>query len=173
MPIVQCKFCSKDTYKRPSEIKARKHGVFCSHFCGDEWWRNQSPEATFNCRNCGKKHRRTPAQVRREKTHFCSVQCRLTFQRNPRPGAVEKAGYRIMNGTSEKHKREHRWVMEQFLGRPLKRDEQVHHLNGNRLDNRIENLIVMSNRDHHLLHQQLIRERKKTNVSSLEKPNLS
>lgn len=35
---------------------------------------------------------------------------------------------------------EHRYIMEQYIGRSLERYETVHHINGDKTDNRLENL---------------------------------
>ncbi|MGH9811498.1 MAG: HNH endonuclease [Candidatus Acidiferrales bacterium] len=43
---------------------------------------------------------------------------------------------------------EHRWLMEQCLGRALTWREVVHHRNGSRTDNRPENLEVVDRLDH-------------------------
>jgi hypothetical protein len=58
-----------------------------------------------------------------------------------------------------------RFLMERHLGRKLNSDEVVHHLNGNGLDDRIENLRVMSRKDHSSLHSSM-KNRPKYNLGS-------
>lgn len=54
-------------------------------------------------------------------------------------GGDDGRGYRNITVGGKRYL-EHRWVMEQYLGRPLWPDETVHHRNGQRSDNRLENL---------------------------------
>jgi len=50
----------------------------------------------------------------------------------------------------------HRIIMENHLGRILNANEVVHHINGNKKDNRIENLEVMIDREHSSHHHSQI-----------------
>jgi hypothetical protein len=58
-------------------------------------------------------------------------------------GTITADGYKTV-GSKGKHMLEHRSVMEQLLGRALRTHENVHHKNGDRLDNRPENLELWS-----------------------------
>lgn len=48
---------------------------------------------------------------------------------------------------------EHRYFAEQSLGRRLSSDEIVHHINGDKFDNRLENLVVLTRSQHSTLHK--------------------
>ena len=69
--------------------------------------------------------------------------------------AIESRGYKVLNFNykgSKRQVRKHRVIMTTFLGRPLTRNEIVHHINGNKKDNRIENLMLMTQSEHSRLH---------------------
>lgn len=81
----------------------------------------------------------------------------------------------------EKNKRyfkdEHRFIMEQHLGRKLERNEIVHHKNGDKRDNRLENLEVMTLSEHGKFHSvgRKMSEESKKKLSEIgyHRPNLS
>jgi hypothetical protein len=64
---------------------------------------------------------------------------------------------RLYVGKDDKGKRifidEHRKIMEDYLGRKLKRNEVVHHKDGNKNNNKLDNLEVMSLSKHSKMHQ--------------------
>lgn len=61
----------------------------------------------------------------------------------------------------------HTVLMERKLGRYLKDDEVVHHINHNRKDNRIENLQLMNKKEHMSMHMKERHEQRRRSKSTI------
>jgi hypothetical protein len=73
------------------------------------------------------------------------------WDKKGRKGTVGKNGY-MTRGSHSTREYEHRRVVEDFLGRSLKKNEVIHHKDGDRLNNDISNLVLMTKREHARLH---------------------
>lgn len=110
---------------------------------------------TADCVVCGKAFRTFPCQLKLGRK-YCSRRCygeansgsnNYSFTN----GFIRSDGYRELSVRGRKVL-EHRYVMEQHLGRRLTRWESVHHKDGNKTNNDLGNLEVLSLREHTIKH---------------------
>ncbi len=81
---------------------------------------------------------------------------------------VDSHGYVSLYTGPNSRAYEHRLVMSSHLGRPLRKDEQIHHVNGDKQDNRLENLEIYDASRHSRMHVELKRELRKLIGENLE-----
>lgn len=129
---IVCGSCNQPFQTKRSDQK------YCS-------WECLHPEESMldlTCEHCGVDFQRRRSNKDGTRS-FCSIRCWREHQTENATGHIAEDGYVIIS-VNGKPIREHRFVMGQHLGRDLLPHENVHHINGQRDDNRIENLELWS-----------------------------
>jgi hypothetical protein len=134
---------------------------YCSRKCWQEVRHERRQLVDCVCAECGRPFQVVPGWIAGGAGKHCSRKCALAAQSKKFSGSghplwkggrtVNRQGYiRVwipddhpfisMKPANQAGLLEHRLVMAEHLGRPLAKNETVHHINGVRDDNRIENL---------------------------------
>lgn len=122
--VLSCPVCNKPHYRKLSEI--RKGIRCCSKRCAYQ-------SENYRTNRLAEKH----PSWKGGRTHSGGGYILVRVRPNSKSSSVQV--------------QEHRLVMAKHLNRELSPSEIVHHKNGNRTDNRIQNLVLMT-RSAHLKH---------------------
>jgi len=117
------------------------------------------------CNMCGSQFSVKKSALKHGSGHFCSTKCKTLNLQDTRdggtftkkidiPGHSLNSGYIFVMSKDHPHRnrdgyvRQHRLVMEEHLGRYLDKNEIVHHIDGNKLNNSLDNLEVITRVEH-------------------------
>ena len=152
MPIVKCKICDNTFYAKPSQLKLG-HGRYCSRQCCTK---NQLKGKFVKCDVCCKTVWRMPKDLVKSKSgkYFCSKSCQ-TLWRNK-----YYSGERHPNWRGGEHQ-EYRSFLIQSKRNPIcescglddKRVLIAHHLDKDRSNNNLNNLVWLCVNCHLLVHK--------------------
>ena len=151
---VKCTICNEEQILTPKAIYVAKRRS------------EQKKEKTFKyrCRKCFYKENRGTnswswKNGRSESLGYIFLSCK----------SLPDYETLVLPMCKDKYIREHRYVMAKHLNRPLESTEHIHHINGNKLDNRIDNLELINGATHSAVtHMESIWERK---ISDLQEEN--
>lgn len=148
-----CLQCGKD-FRVPNNAIARGGGRYCSLACSGRAKSEAGGQAEYSCEMCGSTFRRTPRLNRTPR--FCSRSCKARSTKGN--SFIDKKGYvhvwlpdhPMANSTG--YVLEHRLIVSRQLGRALRADEHIHHVDENPANNAPENLQVVTPEEHRRIH---------------------
>ncbi len=107
--------------------------------------RNVSKRKFFLCKECDKKRHLEMLKEQNDSLRRLGLL---------KPFLVSKKGYSYLRNadTNFQHKLLHREIVAKYIGRDLTKEDVVHHIDGNKANNTIDNLFLTDDAGHHLAH---------------------
>ena len=140
--LVLCVVCG---FPVPSKNRYRNQR-YCSWACYQA--EHRAKYSNRLCLFCGKQFK---VNVRSKKK-YCSPECRYRASTNLGHEYAGLNGYIYIKTGPKHYQLKHRLIAEQKLRRPLKPDENCHHINGDKHDNRPENIKVFASNSAHIIY---------------------
>lgn len=122
-----CDVCGTPVYRNRSSSDGSR---FCTRECKSQSQRGVAKvePVTMSCEICDETFQVAP-HIAANGRRTCSRKCGGILRRRTER-YVDSNGYAWITDEHGKNRSEHRWAMEQVLGRALRKDENIHHVDG-------------------------------------------
>lgn len=152
MSVIGCKICSENFYAKPSSIK-NGHGIFCSNKCRYEDMRKGT---MINCYLCKKESYKKKSKLKSSKSgkFFCSKNCQTRWRNQLYVGPKHANWINGMHAYRSVLKRNNIFAICKLCNTTDKSVLVTHHIDHNRKNNKVANLVWLCHNCHHLVHNQ-------------------
>jgi len=134
-----CDHCGEPFCRRDRHGNRNKH-FFCSGKCAAVF---RTKRMLVLCDWCGNHFYKKRSDVNRSSRNFCCSRCSEAYKRGTGISGRNPKVEGVLN---------HRRLAVLKIGRQLLPDEDVHHVDGNHLNNRPENIVVLKAGEHASFH---------------------